>query len=103
MIKVFVGNAKYQLSDESGNTMTIGPNKFEQIPDAFAGDLTYRLAVQAGTITPYTTAKDGDKAAEAAAKKEADKAKKATEKAEKKADKPAKAAANSEELKDGAK
>lgn len=66
MTKVFVGNAKYLLTDESGNTMTVGPNKFEQIPDAFTGDLTYKRAVHAGFITPYVSLKDGEKAEEAA-------------------------------------
>ena len=61
MTKVFVGNAKYELTNESGENMIVGPNEFAEIPDSFTGDLTYRLAVQAGVIKPYVSMQEANK------------------------------------------
>ena len=57
----YVKNAKYELKNESGERITVGPMAFVDIPDSFLGDPTYRMALSAGMIEPIISAKHGDK------------------------------------------
>lgn len=62
----YIGNAKFEIRNELGERMIVGPNMFMEIPDSFHGDPTYRMGVKAGLIQPFITTKQGDKAEEKA-------------------------------------
>lgn len=65
-MKHYIGKAKFELKNELGEKMTVGPDSFDDIPDSFQGDPTYKMAVAAGVIQPFITVKEGDKAQEKA-------------------------------------
>lgn len=61
-MKHYIGKAKFELKNESGEKMLVGPDEFKDIPDSFTGDPTYRMGVAAGLIQPFVTTKQGDAA-----------------------------------------
>lgn len=65
-MKHYIGKAKFELKNELGEKMIVGPDSFHDIPDSFQGDPTYKMAVAAGVIQPFITVKEGDKAQERA-------------------------------------
>ena len=65
-MKHYIGKAKFELKNELGEKMIVGPDSFDDIPDSFQGDPTYKMAVAAGVIQPFITVKEGDKAQEKA-------------------------------------
>lgn len=72
----YVGNGKFVLFSEGTEpAITVGPNAFCDIPEAYHGDITYRKAVAAGVIQPFTPAGQGD----AAERKAQEKARKAAD------------------------
>ena len=62
MQKHYIGKAKFELKNELGEKMLVGPDEFVDIPDSFTGDPTYNMAMKAGLIQPFITTKQGDKA-----------------------------------------
>lgn len=65
-MKHYIGKAKFELKNELGEKMIVGPDSFHDIPESFHGDPTYRMGVAAGVIQPFFTTKEGDKAQEKA-------------------------------------
>ena len=79
MLRHYVKNRKFLLRAAGCEPLTVGPNAFVDIPEAYQGDPTYLLAVKAGDIQPFTTAKQGAKIEEKAeAEKKAPKGGKAS-------------------------
>ena len=76
-MKHYVGKAKFELKNELGEKMIVGPDSFHDIPDSFRGDPTYQMGVAAGVIQPFITTKEGDKAQEKANTKDGKKGGKA--------------------------
>lgn len=86
-MKHYIGKAKFELKNELGEKMIVGPDSFHDIPDSFQGDPTYKMAVAAGVIQPFITVKEGDKAQEKANAKGGKKGDKAADEGGKKGDK----------------
>ena len=61
-MKHYIGKAKFELKNELGEKMIVGPDSFHDIPESFHGDPTYRMGVDAGVIQPFFTTKEGDNA-----------------------------------------
>lgn len=66
MIRVYNHNRSYRLDALDGSSMIVRANSFADIPEKFTGCATYKMAVEAGEIEPFITAKEGDKIEEKA-------------------------------------
>ena len=67
MTRHYVENQTFALFRPGDDkALIVGPNGFFDIPEAYQGDPTYKLAVNAGAIKPFETAKDGEKIERAA-------------------------------------
>ena len=63
MIRAFCKNQTFLLVALDGTSMTTKPNDFCEIPEKFTTDPTYKMAVKAGKIEIFKTAKQGEKIA----------------------------------------
>ena len=107
-MKHYIGKAKFELKNELGKKMLVGPDEFADIPDSFTGDPTYLMAVNAGLIQPFITTKQGDKIEREANEKPGKKpskggAKQGGKEAEKEPEQETESGENGEGNKDGAK
>lgn len=61
MTKVYAGpRSTFLLTASDGSTMLVRPNTFNDIPDKFTGDVTFRCAVASGDLKPFETVRQGD-------------------------------------------
>ena len=60
MIRAYCKNQTFLLVALDGSQMKTRPNDFNDIPEKFAADPTYKMAVAAGALEPFETAKQGD-------------------------------------------
>ena len=61
MIRVYNKHRTYMLTAEDGSTMIVPHDGFAEIPEKFIGDITFRMAVRAGEMEVFETAKQADK------------------------------------------
>lgn len=65
-VKVFNNRSTFRLDAPDGTFMIVPPMGFCEIPDKFTGDITFKMAVKAGVMQVFETAKQGAKLEEAA-------------------------------------
>ena len=76
MIRAYCKAQTFLLTALDGASMLTKPNDFNEIDEKFTFDPTYKMAVKAGVLEVFETAKQGDKIEEAAkGKKQTDKPK----------------------------
>ena len=63
MIRAFCKNQTFLLRALDGTSMTTKPNDFNEIPEKFTSDATFKMAVAAGALEVFKTSKQGDKIA----------------------------------------
>ena len=65
-MRAYCKNQTFLLVALDGSQMTTRPNDFNDIPEKFTADPTYKMAVAAGALEPFESAKQGDAIEEAA-------------------------------------
>lgn len=59
-MRAYCKNQTFLLTALDGSQMKTRPNDFNDIPEKFTSDPTFKMAVAAGALEPFETAKQGD-------------------------------------------
>lgn len=59
-MRAYCKNQTFLLVALDGSQMKTRPNDFNDIPDKFTADPTFKMAVAAGALEPFETARQGE-------------------------------------------
>ncbi|MBQ6123188.1 MAG: hypothetical protein IJI59_15820 [Clostridia bacterium] len=59
-MRAYCKNQTFLLVALDGSQMTTRPNDFNEIPEKFTSDPTFKMAVAAGALEPFETVQQGD-------------------------------------------